>query len=398
MSHRLEVLPGPGTVVRHGDVAVWAGPGSSPALLWFLAQSARNVGDSTRGGLQIVDHIAGILASRDPEPGAPFAVIGPSSAGWVTLLHGPVQLWDGSRWLAPTPNPGWLRSEVTPQPAVGIGPAGGASPRLTPDSPYDLRDGIVPGGGLLLVPDREAADRIPAAVAAGSRAPDDPGAAPWAAGGLPRAGAAPVPGGASTTAPPGRALDPGSPAGARAWTSLQTVVAVPRPALPIGEATVPPGRPQVAGVRCPEGHLNHPSATVCAWCARPIAPGQPPGAGPRPVLGVLLAADDGETFRLDVDQVLGRDPGADPGVAEGRLRGVALRGAPGQLAPVHAEIRLEGWSLAVVDRGSAAGTFVVPAGTSGWVRLTPYEPMTLRPGSHVSVGQRVLTYLSPWPG
>jgi hypothetical protein len=159
MSHRLEVLPGPGTVLRHGDVAVWAGPTCSPALLSFLIQSARNVGESNRSGLQIVDHIAGILSTRDPEPGAPFAVIGPSNSAWVTLLHGPVQLWDGSRWLAPTPNPGWLRADVTPQPAVGIGPAGGASPRLSPDSVYDLETGTVPGGGLLFVPDPDRADR-----------------------------------------------------------------------------------------------------------------------------------------------------------------------------------------------------------------------------------------------
>ena len=161
---------------------------------------------------------------------------------------------------------------------------------------------------------------------------------------------------------------------------------------------IPSDRPQVAGVRCSQAHLNHPSATVCATCHRPVAPGQPPSVGPRPVLGVLIAADTGETFRLDRDQVLGSDPSTDAGVAAGRLRGVTLRGTPGQLAPAHTEIRLVDWTPTVIDRGSAGGTFVVPVGTTGWVRLTPYQPTALPPGSHLSVGQRVLTFISPWPG
>ena len=210
MSHRLEVLPGPGTVVRHGDVVVWAGPSSSAALLSFLAQSARNVGDSTLGGLQIADHISGILSTRDPEPGAPFAVLGPSPHGWMTLLHGPVQLWDGARWLAPTPNPGWLRSEVTPQPAVSVGPAGGASPRLSPDSPYDLSAGTVPGGGLILMPDPAAAPAAPGRAyreatgpAPGGQGGSSPGemATGTATSPLPR-GPIPTPGAFPSSGPP----------------------------------------------------------------------------------------------------------------------------------------------------------------------------------------------------
>jgi hypothetical protein len=68
------------------------------------------------------------------------------------------------------------------------------------------------------------------------------------------------------------------------------------------------------------------------------------------------------------------------------------------LAPAHTEIRLLDWAPSVIDRGSAGGTFLVPVGTTGWVRLAPYQPTALRPGSHLSVGQRVLTFVSPWPG
>jgi hypothetical protein len=28
--------------------------------------------------------------------------------------------------------------------------------------------------------------------------------------------------------------------------------------------------------------------------------------------------------------------------------------------------------------------------------LRPYEPRTLKPGTHVAFGQRIVTYLTPW--
>jgi hypothetical protein len=406
MSDRVEVLPGPGTVLRHGRVAVWAGPSSSAALLAFLAQSALNVGELGHGGLQIVDHIAGILSTRDPEPGAPFAVIGPSLDAWITVLHGPVQLWDGTRWLAPTPQTGWLRADVRPQPAVCIGPAGSVAPILSSDSPYDLRAGTVPGGGLILVPDSVPHQRVEPPAAPVSRptappAPVSPALVAPAPVGAEPVGPEPVARGTSetptaTTATTATTGGPGGPPSARHWMSLAGLPAPPGPALPLGGAIPPDGRPQVPGVLCPAGHFNHPAARVCAWCTRDVAPGQPPTIGPRPVLGVLVT-DDGATYRLDVDQVLGSDPTTDHGVATGRIRGVALRGAPGQLAPTHAEIRLSEWTVTVIDRGSAGGTSVVGPDMSGWVRLTPYQPVLLPPRSHLSIGQRVLTFVSPWP-
>jgi hypothetical protein len=440
MSDRLEVLPGAGTVLRHGSIAVWIGPAASPALLSFLVQSADNVGASAHGGLQIVDHIAGILSSRDPEPGAPFGVIGPSGTTWITLLHGPVQLWDGTRWLAPTPQPGWLRAEVQPQPAVSIGASGGSSPRLVADSPYDLRAGTVPGGGMILVPGAgrpTRAERSPVgagptpaptplpSAATGPRPVTDPGTVidfgtVVDAGPAIDSGPAIDPGpavdpgtvidfgtvvdagpaidvGTATAAgvpAPGSSAPPVGPFAARHWSALRDGTAA-GPPLPTGGRVTPADRPQVTGVRCIRGHFNHPAARTCAWCGRAVTPGQPQTFGPRPVLGALIA-DDGATWRLDADQVLGSDPTTDQGVATGRIRGVVLASA-GQLAPSHAEIRLSDWAVTLLDRGSAGGTFVVQPGATGWTRLTPYQPVVVPAGSHLSLGQRVLTFVSPWP-
>jgi hypothetical protein len=114
------------------------------------------------------------------------------------------------------------------------------------------------------------------------------------------------------------------------------------------------------------------------------------------VLGILLA-DDGSSYRVAHDLLIGSDPTTDPSAAAGTIDTLVLRSEPGLLAPAHTELRLHDWTLRAIDRGSAAGTFVVAAGTEEWTRLTPYHPVDVQPGSHLSLGQRVLTYLSPWP-
>ena len=152
MIGRLEVIPGDGTVIRFGFVTAWAAPAASPSLLSFLSESARNLASSPAGGAQLADHLAGVLEQRDPEPHVGFAVVGPSSDGWAALLHGPVQMWDGLRWVVSDPVAGWRRTPLWPQPSVSVGPTGGPVPALSPDSLHDLEAGIVPGGGFVLIP------------------------------------------------------------------------------------------------------------------------------------------------------------------------------------------------------------------------------------------------------
>lgn len=354
VSDRVEVLPGPGTVIRSGRVAIWAGAGVSTALVTFLQRSAHNVGASPRAGRQIVDHIAGILSTHDPEPGAPFVAVGPADGGWVAVLHGPVQLWDGTRWLAPSPTPGWLHAPIAPQPAVSVSAAGSALPHIALDSPYDLVAGMVPGAGFLLVPD--GAHALGAPPLQPSTHPD----------------------------PAPRAAVPG----AATLVDLRHVQA-PGPFPPQGGP-----RPEVEGLRCPRGHLNRPGTRQCARCGAPLDDAQHV-RGPRPALGVLIA-DDGTVYRLERDLVVGSDPASDPSVVDGRSGALRIGGPDGTVAPAHAELRLVGWSAHVVDRGSATGTFLALPGQQEWGRLRPFEPALLPPGSHVSFGQRIVTFVGPW--
>ncbi|MDQ2726205.1 MAG: hypothetical protein M3Y36_12035, partial [Actinomycetota bacterium] len=152
---RLEIVAGPGTAARFGDVCIWAGPSASELLVTFLVESARNVGGSPFGGARIADHIGSVLAGRDPEPGVPFACVGPAQTGTAILLHGAVQAWDGTRWLVPQPRPGWLRTEVAGAAPISVTAHGAVSLRANPGS--DLRAGVVPSAGFSLVPEPDPA-------------------------------------------------------------------------------------------------------------------------------------------------------------------------------------------------------------------------------------------------
>lgn len=435
---RFEVTPGFGTAMRYGGVVAWADPAASPALISFLAQSVRNLGPSSRGGRQIADHIAGVLVSRDPEPAVGFAVIGPSDHGWATLLHGPVQVWDGTRWLYPPPSPGWVQAIITPRPAITVSAKGAATPAMEPSSILDLEAGIVPGAGFVLLPavlarpasseqpdpstsrtvampagnptvlleslselesatlsppliaprPAPAADIEPEPEPVGDPGPDEleeqfePASAPEAG---PEPELVPVAAVRPTVAP--------GPAGS---LDLRGASASSRPPLPRmgGTGSAVPGTPVVAGITCRGGHLNRPGLTTCVRCGRNLAAGGETVSGSRPPLGTLIL-DDGTLFRVDRPYLVGSDPSRDPSVGGGLARPLALSG--GDVSGTHAELRLNDWDVVLVDRGSAAGTSVFEPGSAGWVRLNSFEPRPVPPGTHMAFGQRIVTFIGPWP-
>ena len=63
--------------------------------------------------------------------------------------------------------------------------------------------------------------------------------------------------------------------------------------------------------------------------------------GQRPLLG-LLVFDDGSTYTVDAEYLLGRMPEADPRVAAGALRSLALEDTSGAVSRVHAQIVVNG--------------------------------------------------------
>jgi hypothetical protein len=176
---------------------------------------------------------------------------------------------------------------------------------------------------------------------------------------------------------------------------LRTVATTAGAPLPIGGGPDQriPGAPVVAGALCARGHLNRPGLTVCARCRTPLLDAKDQVSGTRPPLGALID-DDGTIYRLDRGYLVGSAPGRDPTVGGGLARPLILHG--NDVSGSHAELRLADWDVLIVDRGSAAGTCLFEPGASEWVRLAPFEPRVLPPGTHVAFGQRVVTFLSPW--
>ncbi len=424
MIERLEVTAGPGTVIRYGSVAAWAAPSASPGLISFLAVSARNLAGATAGGQQLTDHLAGVIEDRDPEPDVAFAVVGPSPEGWAALLHGPVQVWDGSRWIAPDPWPGWRRAALRPSPSLAVTPVGTSLPAISPDSVWDLEAGVVPGGGFVLVPARssepaptEVGGRTAMATVeagpatAGATSPEPPAATvpspgervvgePSPAG--PTAGGAPtalVPSGAPApveAAPSGPVARPDEPAPVDLRSAQVRSRVVAYPPLPAGgtPGRPVPGAPVVAGVVCRRGHLNRPGTPLCVRCDTPITDEDAYNvSGTRPALGCLVL-DDGEVYRLESGYLVGTDPTLDPTVRGGLARPLRLEGT--QVATSHAEIRLHDWDVVLTDRESPGGTFLYGPESTAWEKLRAYQPRVLQPGTHIAFGQRVATFLTPW--
>ncbi|MBM7808176.1 hypothetical protein JOD57_004013 [Geodermatophilus bullaregiensis] len=157
-------------------------------------------------------------------------------------------------------------------------------------------------------------------------------------------------------------------------------------------------RASVKGILCKNGHLNDPRAGFCALCG--IRTTQQTAVlveGPRPPLG-LLVFDDGATVSLDMDYLLGREPETDERVASGQLRPLLVLDQTGGVSRHHAEIRLEGWDVLLVDTGSANGTLVAPRGAPGWSSLVPDQPVRLTPGTAVRMGGRQFAFESPHGG
>lgn len=116
--------------------------------------------------------------------------------------------------------------------------------------------------------------------------------------------------------------------------------------------------------------------------------------GPRPPLG-LLVFDNGVTFVLDHDYLIGREPDSDDLVRNGVLRPLPLFDQESGISRHHAEIRLHGWDVLLMDRGSANGTFVAPRDGGRWNAVVPRQPLRLQPGMRVGMGRRDFSFETP---
>ncbi|MCC3315807.1 FHA domain-containing protein [Nocardia africana] len=145
---------------------------------------------------------------------------------------------------------------------------------------------------------------------------------------------------------------------------------------------------RVMGFKCARAHPSDPRSAFCTVCGMPVDQTQQPAEVVRPPLGMLVL-DDGMTYLLAADAVIGRDPENSEAAQRG-LVPVKIEDSSGGMSRAHAEIRLMNWDITVVDRGSTNGTRARPAGYRDWIRLQPNQPMVLAQGSEIMLGNRVL--------
>jgi hypothetical protein len=386
-------LAGHGVIARYGPlVAVTDGRGRGPdPLLSALAE----VGDAAGDGSELVLRAAraalgtgsqgswacaGVMADGGVAVlvhGHAVATVGVEGAPRVTLTSSDSML-PVSRTFAGT--------TITVDLAVAeSGP---------PDSRFWLGDGVVPGGGIAVTVSAEApAPAAPSAAPAPSAVamPDARGPAimaevrPTAAefDALGEIDGAAVPGDGGDLHPP---------------TIDTPAFGIPDEQAPDGHA--PDGqaeeeRPQpvlVDGVLCPGHHFNDPGAWSCRECG--IALDQPPGSferRQRPPLGVLVF-DDGTSFTLDGDCVLGREPALDGDVLAGLAMPFRINDPNGTVSRLHLKISLVGWQVEVSDLGSANGS--VLQSPQGERALAPFEPTLIEPGARIGIGHRSMQYLA----
>ena len=152
------------------------------------------------------------------------------------------------------------------------------------------------------------------------------------------------------------------------------------------------GPVMVLGVNCSQGHHNHPDAIYCSQCGTKMGVHHTTALinGPRPPLGVLVV-DDGSTYSLNKDLVIGREPTSHDDVIAGTASPMILTDDTLSLSRKHARVVLDDWSVAVQDLNSSNGTYMLRSGqTEAWAKLESGSTASLEPGDRLRVGGRII--------
>ncbi|MFC7449298.1 FHA domain-containing protein [Rhodococcus daqingensis] len=326
----------------------------------------------------------------EQEDGIEFGVLSPAGTRLAVFLHGGITAvlvgGEGERDRLRGADAGFTVDRVVDAPATAAAlfvDADGSEYELPAERGAGaLTEGVVPGAGVVI---------WPGSPPEGSRQPDGPS------------------GSESTDVGRKAPAPPAPPLVAPAVSDRIDVADEPipsRPSLPVPGSTpsddestllgggLDAGPVAVSGHNCKNMHLNDPRAAFCCVCGiRMDQMTQVLTEGIRPPLGFLVL-DDGTTYVLDGDCVLGRDPEKSELAAAG-LRPIRIEDPSGGMSRAHAAVRLTDWDVAIVDLDSTNGTHLRAPGERDWIRLDPNVPVTLSPGAEVRLGDRVATFDSP---
>ena len=338
-------------------------------------------------GRMLARRLAGLLGSGEPDSAPPFCALGQAEAGMAVVVHGDVDVVvegpDGPITLSGRDAATWVDRIVDESfTAVTAAPGGAAAPE--PNHRFELRQGVTPATAFMLGRAGEAPpeEEDQTAIGAATVAPPPP----------PPVEVAPV-------APAKEGVE---------FEAVSLLAPAPeaepeaREPLPVAAEPAPEPAPvaetvgaEVDGIVCSRGHFNDPDSLYCNACGiSMVQQTHNLVKGRRPPLGFLVF-DDGQTYQVDADYVIGRDPDTDDAVSSGRARPLVLDDAEGGISRRHAAITLDGWSVVFSDRGSTNGTYVWDTGSGQWRRLAGEESVTITPGTRLALGRRTLVFESP---
>jgi hypothetical protein len=151
---------------------------------------------------------------------------------------------------------------------------------------------------------------------------------------------------------------------------------------------------QVQGVVCSRGHFNDPRSRFCSSCGISMVQNtQILTRGPRPPLGVVVF-EDGATFSLASDYVVGRQPESSPLVQSGEALPLQVDDPERSISRAHAELRLVDWDVHLVNLSETNGSFVWDPTSNQWIPIPAGQSVMLTPGMRVALGRRSAVFES----